>query len=50
MKYLALDYGTRRVGVAVSDPDGMMAFPRRTLKREVREAFFAELLDRKSVV
>ena len=44
MKYLALDYGTRRVGVAVSDPDGMMAFPRRTLKREVREAFFAELL------
>ena len=44
MKYLALDYGTIRVGVAVSDPDGMMAFPRRTLKREVREAFFAELL------
>ena len=32
MKYLALDYGTR------------LAVPRRTLKREVREAFFAELL------
>lgn len=44
MKYLALDYGSRRVGVAVSDADGIMAFPRCTLKREIRAAFFADLL------
>ena len=24
---MALDYGTRRIGVAVSDPDGIMAMP-----------------------
>ena len=40
MKYLALDYGTRRVGGAVRDSDCSMAFPRRTLKLGVREAFF----------
>ncbi len=27
MKYLGLDYGTKRIGVAVSDEGGRMAFP-----------------------
>lgn len=27
MKYLGIDYGTKRVGVANSDEDGRMAFP-----------------------
>lgn len=27
MRYLALDWGTVRVGAAVSDPDGKIAFP-----------------------
>jgi len=27
MKYLGIDYGTKRVGVAVSDDDGRVAFP-----------------------
>src|SRR3989338_6227032 len=31
MKYLALDYGTKRVGVAVSDAEGKIAFPRSSL-------------------
>ena len=44
MKYLALDYGTKRTGVAVSDPDGIMAFPRCTLHKETRDGFFADLL------
>lgn len=44
MKYLAIDYGLKRVGIAVSDVDGRFAFPRCTLKRETRAAFFAELL------
>lgn len=30
-KYLALDFGDRRVGVAISDLDKMMAFPRDVL-------------------
>ena len=44
MKYLAIDYGLKRVGIAVSDDDGRFAFPRRTLRRETKAAFFAELL------
>lgn len=28
MKYLGIDYGTKRVGIAVSDDDGSFAFPR----------------------
>ena len=44
MKYLALDYGLKRVVVAVSDPEGRMAFPRCTLARDTRDGFFSELL------
>lgn len=28
MKYLGIDYGTKRVGIAVSDDDGSFAFPK----------------------
>jgi putative Holliday junction resolvase len=31
MRYVGIDYGSRRVGIAVSDDVGMMAFPRITL-------------------
>jgi putative Holliday junction resolvase len=44
MKYLGIDYGQKRTGIAVSDPSGIMAFPRRTILMRGREAFFAELL------
>ena len=44
MKYLAIDYGTKRVGIAVSDVDGHFAFPRCTLKRETKVAFWVEFL------
>ncbi len=44
MKYLGIDYGTKRTGLAVSDPEGRMAFPRCTLVMTTREAFFVELL------
>lgn len=44
MKYVALDYGLKRVGVAVSDPEGRMAFARCTLARDTRDGFFRELL------
>ena len=28
MKYLGIDYGTKKIGIAVTDDEGMMAFPR----------------------
>ena len=31
MKYLGIDYGAKRVGVAVSDRDATIAFPRAVL-------------------
>lgn len=47
MKWLCLDYGQVRTGVAVSDAGGRMAFPRRTLispANSSRERFFDALL------
>jgi putative Holliday junction resolvase len=44
MKYLGIDYGQKRTGIAVTDPAGVMAFPRQTLLMRGRESFFAELL------
>ena len=44
MKFLAIDYGQKRTGLAVSDPEGRMAFPRATLAMRGKDVFFAELL------
>lgn len=44
LKYLALDYGLKRTGIAASDAGGRMAFPRRTLVMRTRRAFFGELM------
>ncbi len=32
MKYLGIDYGTKRVGIAISDADGKVAFPKIVLE------------------
>lgn len=34
MRYAGLDFGTKRVGVAVSNEDGTIAFPRMTLPND----------------
>lgn len=34
MKYLGMDYGAKRVGIAVSDEGGRIAFPRATLPND----------------
>lgn len=34
MKYLGVDYGGKRVGIAVSDESATIAFPRTTLKND----------------
>lgn len=31
MRYLGIDYGTKRIGLALSDPEGRLAFPGRTV-------------------
>ena len=45
MKFVAFDYGVKRVGIAASDEDGKWAFPVRTLDRTLKSAFYAELAD-----
>ena len=42
MKYLAIDYGTKRTGIAVSDPDGKLAFPRSVI--QTSSALVADLV------
>jgi putative holliday junction resolvase len=44
VKVLALDYGSARTGVAVSDPTGTVARPVTTVERVATEAGFAKLL------
>jgi putative holliday junction resolvase len=44
MKVLALDYGSARTGVAVSDPTGMVARPVEIVERVLTDAGFAKLL------
>ena len=43
MKLLGIDYGQARTGIAITDPGGRMAFPRCVLRKDTRQAFFAEL-------
>lgn len=43
MRILGIDFGLARVGLALTDPMGTMAFPHRTITRTTREALFAEL-------
>ena len=45
MKYLAIDYGQKRAGIAVSDAGGSMAFARTTLDAAPLEVFFRKLLN-----
>lgn len=44
MKFIAIDYGTKRTGLAATDTGGSMAFPRRTLAMTTKDKFFEELL------
>ncbi len=36
MKYLGIDYGAKRVGIAISDDTGAIAFPRETIPNDER--------------
>lgn len=43
MKYLGLDFGEARIGLATSDASGMLATPRRTLTRRSDEQAIEEI-------
>ena len=45
MKYLGLDYGRARTGVAVSDDEGTLAFPRTVLYSLPEERLFKSLAE-----
>ena len=36
MKYLGIDFGSKRVGIAVSDENGKMAFPKSVISNDKR--------------
>lgn len=43
MKLLGIDYGSKRIGLALSDDAGLMAFPHAVLKND--EQFLPQLID-----
>ncbi len=42
MRYIGIDYGTKKIGVALSDENGVMAFPHSVLKND--DTFFLEIV------
>ncbi|WP_461210343.1 Holliday junction resolvase RuvX [Desulfocurvus sp. DL9XJH121] len=44
MRILGIDFGLKRVGLALTDGLGTMAFPHATLTRTTRDALFEEIL------
>lgn len=45
MKTLGIDFGLKRVGLALTDPGGIMAYPVAPIVRTTRDALFAELTE-----
>ncbi len=43
MKYLGIDYGTKKIGLAVSDQSGVFAFPKTIIPND--EKLFSQCLD-----
>lgn len=44
MCYLGIDFGIKRIGLAVSKPGSTMAFPFKTIFRTTRQAVFDEVI------
>ncbi|HWP61064.1 MAG TPA: RuvX/YqgF family protein, partial [Candidatus Paceibacterota bacterium] len=50
MKYLGIDFGTKRVGLAVSDPAGSIAFPREIVPNDDNLfPYLVRLLDEENI-
>lgn len=44
MRYLGIDFGTKRIGVALSDPGGNIAFPHSTVYRRGNVFIYDQIL------
>lgn len=44
MRYLGVDYGTKRIGIAVSDDGGRIAFPKSVVRAQTDRARIREIL------
>ena len=44
MRYLGIDFGIKRVGLAITDPEARMAFPLMTIEKTARKCFFDQLM------
>lgn len=50
MKYLGIDYGTKKVGIAVSDALGTLAFPREVLPTDVHlTSALAQMIEKEGI-
>ena len=49
MKYLGVDYGTKRIGIAVSDEGGTFALPRAVVETKEAPAFIRELAMKEAI-
>ncbi len=43
MRILGIDYGEKRIGLALTDPDAILAYPYATLVKSTRDKLFADL-------
>jgi putative Holliday junction resolvase len=49
LKYLGIDYGTKRIGIAVSDEAGEFAFPKGILSPQTAIADIAALCEKEAI-
>ncbi|MCC7160497.1 Holliday junction resolvase RuvX [Candidatus Nomurabacteria bacterium] len=50
MRFLGIDYGTKRIGVAISDENGTLAFPKEIIKNDGNEiSYIGEILKKEKV-
>jgi putative Holliday junction resolvase len=45
MKTIGIDFGTKRIGLAMTDAEGILAYPYKVMVKTTRDAMFAELLE-----
>src|SRR3990167_6122854 len=50
MKFLGIDYGTKRIGVAVSDENGTLAFPKEIILNDINIfKNFREIIEKENI-
>lgn len=45
MRILGIDYGEKRIGLALTDPEAILAYPYATLVKTTRDKLFADLAE-----